>query len=109
MFKRKVVELTTKLQERFPTRLLFVLPVVEATDAQEMLDNYIERVHVPYGDRLRARDETFFLTTSDLDDPLQMVDMLRGMWHDMSATDRDAIWQYMDVFGRLAQSVAPRR
>ena len=110
MFKRKVLELTEKLQARFPAKLMFVVPVVQAADAVELLENYIDRVHIPYGDKLQARDETFFMTTSDLDDPLQMVGLLRGMWQDMDARDRDAIWQYMDVFERLAQSaVSPPR
>ena len=103
MFKRKAVELASKLQARFPAKLMFVLPAVEASDEAELFDAYVERVHRPYGDKLRVRDEDFFMTTSDIDDPMQMVQIVRGLWRDMQPADKEAVWQYMDMFARLAR------
>jgi hypothetical protein len=101
MFKRKAVELAKKLQSRFPAKLLFVLPVVEGTDDEELFTGYLDNVHKPYADKIQRRDETFFMTTSDLDDPMQMVEMLRGLWGDMEATDKEAVWKYMELFEKL--------
>lgn len=103
LFKRKAIELATKMQARFPTKLMFVLPAVERIDEDDLFDGYVEHVHDPYGERIRQRDESFFLTTSDLDDPMQMVQMLRGLWRDMQPADKDAVWKYMEMFSKLVK------
>lgn len=103
LFKRKAVELATKMQARFPAKLMFVLPAIERIDQDELFDGYVEHVHVPYGERIQQRDESFFLTTSDLDDPMQMVQVLRGIWRDMQPADKDAVWKYMDMFAKLVK------
>jgi hypothetical protein len=101
MFKRKAVELARKLQTRFPSKLMFVVPVVEGTDDNELFEGYRDNVHHHYSDRIRSRDETFFMTTSDLDDPMQMVQMLRDLWGHMEDADKDAVWRYMELFEKL--------
>lgn len=103
IFKRKAVELAKKLQARFPTSLTFVVPIVEGTDEDEMFNRYREDVHKPYGARIQQRDETFFMTTSDMDDPMQMVQMLRGLWKHMNELDRAAVWKYMEMFEKLVK------
>ena len=112
MFKRKASELVSKLQARFPGRLMFASVALTQADEQYMLDEYITRVHHPYGDRIKARDEQFFLTTDGIDDPLNVTTMLRGLWGDMTSADRDVVWRYLDIFERLASKVtldpAPR-
>ena len=106
MFKRKAVELAKKLQSRFPAKLMFVLPVVEGTDDDELFDGYLDNVHTPYADKINQRDETFFMTTSDLDDPMQMVEILRGLWGDMLPPDKEVVWKYMELFEKLVSREA---
>ena len=101
VFKSKAVELAKKLQTRFPAKLMFVLPVVEAADGEELFSGYRDNVHTPYADRIKSRDESFFMTTSDIDDPMQMVQMLRGLWGHMNPADKEAVWKYMDLFEKL--------
>jgi len=101
VFKSKAVELAKKLQSRFPAKLMFVLPVVEATDDEELFSGYRDNVHAAYSDRIKSRDESFFMTTSDFDDPMQMVQMLRGLWGHMNPADKEAVWKYMDLFEKL--------
>jgi hypothetical protein len=103
VFKRKAIELATKLRDRFPSRLMFVLPILERTDEDELFDGYVDNVLVQYGDRIKKRDESFFMTTSDLDDPMQMVQMLRGLWDHMEDPDKEAVWKYMDMFAKLVK------
>lgn len=102
MFKKKAMELATKLQRRFPSQLLFVSPAIQNLDADELLDNYVRDVHSRYTNHIKAKDETFFLTTSDIDDPLNMVSMLRGLWVQMCESDKDVVWRYMELFEKLA-------
>lgn len=110
VFKRKAIELATKLQGRFPMKLVFVVPALTAADETELYDMYRLTVHDTYASKIQDRDESFFMTTSDLDDPMQLVGILRGIWSQMGAADRDAVWKYMDIFERLASvgSSSPR-
>ena len=103
MFKNKAIELASKLQARFPSKLVFVVPALQAADADELFNTYRESVHDPFGRQIRAREESFFMTTSDIDDPLQMVGVLRGLWTQMTPADQDAVWKYMDMFERLVK------
>lgn len=104
VFKNKAVELANKLTVRFPAKLMFVVPALSAADCDEIFETYRDQVHVPYGNRIKKREESFFMTTSDLDDPLQMVGVLRSLWTQMDARDREVVWKYMDIFERLASS-----
>lgn len=101
-FKLKAGELVTKLQERFPGRLVVAgIALAQASD-QFVLDQYIANVHVPYGDRIRARDEQFFMTVDPVEDPMNMTSLLRGLWSEMSEEDRSVVWRYLDIFEKLA-------
>jgi hypothetical protein len=102
IFKRKVGELLGKLQDRFPGRLLFANVALTRAKELELLQMYVEKVHVPYSDRIKARDEQFFMTTSDIDDPLNVTAMLRGLWGDMTPKDQEVVWRYLDLFEKLA-------
>lgn len=102
VFKAKALELARKLQTVFPAKLLIIMPHLENADDSDLIDRYCETVHKPYAERIRSRDEEFFMTTSDLDDPLNVVSALRGFWADLGADNREVVWRYMDVFERLA-------
>lgn len=101
IFKRKAVELAEKLQERFPAKLMFVVPAVQGCDEDELFEAYRENVHVPHGQRVLARDETFFLTSEDIQDPMQMIPMLRSLWGGLGDQDKEAIWRYLEMFEKL--------
>jgi hypothetical protein len=101
IFKTKAVELASKLQARFPSKLVFVVPALQAADADELFQTYRQTIHKPFSKQIRSREESFFMTTSDFDDPMQMVGVLRGLWTQMSAADKEAVWKYMDMFEKL--------
>lgn len=103
VFKRKARELVVKLQDRFPGRLMLATLALDQTDDAQMLMEYIDRIHRPYGTKIKDRDENFFMTTSDIDDPMQMATMLRSLWMDMSESDRQCVWRYFDLFEKLAE------
>lgn len=102
LFKRKVSELLSKLQDRFPGRLMFAGVALQAADPEFMLKEYVDRVHRPYGDKIRHKDENFFLTVEGLDDPLNMVGLLRGLWGELDAPDKEVVWRYLSVFEKMA-------
>lgn len=101
-FKRKARELAMKLQDRFPGRLMLASTAVDQISKEMLLNEYIHRVHVPYGDRIRKRDAAFFMTTEDIDAPFSMISMLRGLWGDMDSSDHECVWRYLDIFEKIA-------
>ena len=65
----------------------------------------------PYGDRIVARDETFFMQTTSyegLQDP-GIVELIKGVWGGLHAQDRAAVWAHLGTLvalGRRARAVA---
>ena len=102
LFKRKVAELLSKLQDRFPGRLMFASVALSQADEDFMLREYVERVHKVYSEKIRAKDEQFFMTTDNIDDPMNITALLRGLWGDMTPKDREVVWRYLDIFEKLA-------
>jgi hypothetical protein len=59
-------------------------------------------VAVPYGARLIAKDEGFFLDSSfapgsGKSDSINLIVMVKEAWSSLSAQDRDAIWAHLSV------------
>ena len=106
VFKRKVTELLDKLQDRFPGRLMFASVALSQSDEHFMLGEYVNRVHKLYSAKISARDEQFFMTTDDIDDPVNITALLRGLWGEMTANDREVVWRYLDIFEKLACKAA---
>lgn len=104
MFKTKADELTDVLLARFPGRLAIAARMERAMPARAMFDSYIKDVHEPFGDRIAARDETFFMTAQggEFDDPV--VAILRSLWGQLDATDHDGVWAFLAVFEKLANA-----
>lgn len=107
LMKKKALELAEKLESRFPMQLPFVRPAITTMSSDRLLKDYCATVHALYADKIRSRDETFFMSTSDFDDPMGVVGLLRGLWTNMSEDDKKAIWQYMDVFEKIARRASP--
>jgi len=58
----------------------------------------------PYGDKIRARDESFFLEEDYAkrgDVNLDIVQKLKQYINGMSATSKDTIWKYIDIITKL--------
>lgn len=103
VFKSKAIEFAEKLRSLFPAQLCLVIPALQKMDDDVLLRRYKDEVHARYGERIKQRDDGFFLTTSDLDDPMNVVGILRGLWGELETQDKQIVWQYMDVFERLAR------
>lgn len=108
LFKRKARELAGKLAERFPGQLPLVLPAIDAADEDELFSNYYELVHIPYGHKIKERDEDFFMTSDSIADPMQLIGMLRGLWKQMDSQDQEAVWRYLGVFEKLCIASRPQ-
>lgn len=74
-------------------------------------DNFYAHVTVPYGDRILARDSSFFLTHDYQDvkgehqEAEAIIDKVKTYWADLKEDDRDTIWKYFRVMVLLSRKI----
>lgn len=119
VFNNIVSDMLTDMSERFPGNkelaacLTFHKMACKA-NIRLPYEKFVEYAVVPYGDRLLAHDDAFFmeqrydhLTTGE--EGSGFVEALKRLWKHMSAEDRQSVHDYLDlvlsVHGKLA--VAP--
>lgn len=72
---------------------------------------FYEHVTEPYGDRIVARDETFFLNndyaaeTEGQSSGMELVNKLKRMYATMSEADKDAVFRYMRLLVLLSRKM----
>ena len=63
-----------------------------------------------YADRIRSRDETFFLEHDYNDDvttdKIEIVGILKTMWAELRDDNKDAVWCHMDNLLSLDEDIA---
>jgi len=76
-------------------------------------DGFRERVVVPYGDRILAKDISFFLEeadysalTTELTDAGRIVDKVKRMFKNMTENDQAVVWKYMRMLVLLSRKIA---
>lgn len=76
-------------------------------------EGFRERVVVPYGERIIAKDVSFFLeeadysaVTSDLSDATRIVDKVKRMFKNMTENDQAVVWKYMRMLVLLSRKIA---
>lgn len=66
---------------------------------QEMFNNCVV---IPYGDKIMAKNESFFLEEYQHDNRQQYVDInivnkLKTNWRKLTVENKDAVWKYLHV------------
>lgn len=73
---------------------------------------FLEHVNKPYEDNIRRKDEAFFLdhqydaVTKDAQDNLNLVNLLKNIWSELSPENKEAIWAHLNVLVTLANKCA---
>jgi hypothetical protein len=76
-----------------------------------VLDIFHSRVIVPFGDRILARDESFFLdhtygeVTADIEEAAAIIDKVKSYYKDMSDENREIVWQYFRLLVKLGNRI----
>ena len=88
----------------FNDNLLFVKNMNPMLLVNTMKTELIE----PYGDKIAARDETFFMnyqyeTREDVD--LNIVNKLRKYYSSMTNESKDIVWKYFDIIVRISKKI----
>lgn len=76
-----------------------------------VLNIFHERVIVPFGERILAKDESFFLShdyndvKTSHEDASAIIDKVKSYWTVMNDTNREVVWKYFKVLVRLGQKI----
>lgn len=76
-----------------------------------IIDVFYPMVVVPFGDKIIAKDESFFIN-HDYDDIQQahedagsIIQKIKNYWSVMSDSDRETVWKYFKVLVLLARKI----
>jgi hypothetical protein len=76
-----------------------------------ILDVFHRRVIVPFGDRIIAKDESFFLNHSYEDvkgnheDADAIIEKVKSYWEKLSEENRETVWKYFRVLVHLGRKI----
>lgn len=68
-----------------------------------------DRVEIPFGRQVLAKDESFFLSSAvghDDADAMAIIGRVRSAWKDLSPENRDAVWKYFTLLVQISQRIA---
>jgi len=121
-FNRTFAEFVDDLIGVFPNdaefRMVKIAIMGMTMAAPNMLhESFSKRVVVPFGDKILARDEGFFLDAdytehvTDVDgvespeEAARLVDKVKHMYRKMGPDDQAVVWKYMRVLVLLAKKI----
>lgn len=116
-FNQTFVELMDDLQGTFPHDPDFQLYGIGLRAAvlagpQIVQDKFHRRICLPFGDKILAKDEAFFLENTfedvqqEFSEAARMILKVKQYWADLSAADREMLWKYFQVLVRLDRKIA---
>lgn len=71
-----------------------------------------EKVVIPYGDKILARDNSFFLThdysdvKSEYKQANEVIEKIKTAWVSMSTDNQEVVWKYFKVLVLLDQKIS---
>jgi len=77
-----------------------------------LYEGYRDRVALPYGEKILAHDEGFFMDanfneqTTDIEDAGKVIDRIKQMYRTMNETNRAVVWKYMRVLTLLSNKIS---
>ena len=107
-FKDLLNQFVEQLIELFPLEGdLVVLQVLMAQQSAGVIISHIVKKVLPYKDQIKQRDEKFFIESDGIFNDLVKSDVnhFKQLWMspDMADDDKEAIWQWIDVFVVLSE------
>lgn len=70
-----------------------------------------DRVVVPYGDKILAKDEDFFLQNnyaeiqSDITNAADVIGKVKSYWSQLDADNKEVVWKYLKVLVHLDRKI----
>ena len=120
VFNNIVSDMLSDMSERFPgnkelAACLTFHGMACKANIRLPYDKFVEFAVVPYGDRLLAHDDAFFMEQRydhvTGEEGSGFVEALKKLWKHMSAEDRQSVHDYLDlllsVHGKLSVAGAP--
>ena len=121
-FNRKLTEFGRDLASLYPSdpdilsfkASLACMLLVDPKKPERLYHTYVSN---PYGQRLLSRDESFFLTSNEIESALEshavefpemtqaLLSKLREYWSQMREGDKTAVWNYFKVLTLLSSKL----
>lgn len=116
-FNSTMVELVDDLIRTFPTDgdfRMYKIAIQGALIADKTLVHGVfrEKVCSRYGEKILARDESFFLNNSydemksEFSQAEQLINKLKSCWSALTPDQRDVVWKYMRLLVLLDRKIA---
>lgn len=106
MFNNVASDMLSDIADRFPRNKEMAACVAfhkmaSVANVRLPYERFLEYAIIPYGDRLKAHDDAFFMETTydDAagDSGARFIDALKGLWAEMTEDDRQSVHQYLDL------------
>lgn len=115
-FNDTFIELVEDLIRVFPNDGDFRMYKMAVQTATVMNKKFVrkvfnERVTTPYGDKILAKDEGFFLSNDyqDMKDEFsqaeKLIEKLKECWSKLTLAQRDIIWKYLHILILLDRKI----
>lgn len=84
---------------------------VRLLSPRKVCEEFYQAVTVPYGDRIKAKDETYFMehdfdeVKQDVPDGIRILNKTLNYWKSLSPDDKEAVWKYLRVLCTLSKKI----
>lgn len=71
---------------------------------KEIIKIFRESVVVPYGQKIEARDEVFFLDSADYSSvttEFDLIQKIKNIWKNLNNENKEAIWKHLSLLVKL--------
>jgi hypothetical protein len=84
---------------------------VRMLSPKKVCEEFYEAVCVPYGDKIRDKDESYFMehdfneVKEGVPDGIRILNKTLGYWKSLSPDDKEAVWKYLRVLCTLSKKI----
>lgn len=77
---------------------------------EKVYQEFYDSVTVPYYERIRTKDEAFFMShdfndVKEVPDGVRILNKTMGYWKSLNADDKETVWKYLRVLCTLSKKI----
>ena len=75
-------------------------------------EQFIQKVTIPYGDKILMKDQSFFLShdyeevTTEHKGASQVIEKIKHYWNNMGSENQEIVWKYFRVLILLSRKIS---
>jgi hypothetical protein len=84
---------------------------VRLLSPRKVCEEFYQAVTVPYYERIRVKDEVYFMehdfneVKEEVDDGVRILNKTLNYWKSLSADDKEAVWKYLRVLCTMSKKI----